>query len=304
MYLFRVIPLVFVFSISTFTSFSQSDYDAKDARLLIHKSSKQDTDDELIAKLESFELSSRDKKNVGASRALVLQRYKLAKYMMENGYSKPKYISDMFAKPFSCSNDVNTSTVSSNSYTYDEAISYVNVFMNLGLKVDIRSIYLLEDDEENNKELIIYLKKHLSEKDKAGLDQREFYRKFQDEKTSIPELQKMLDSTGAVMKDDYLFKSIYRDFDWIKFCVENGANVNFRYGGNTPLTKIAGSSNEEKIMYLINQGANICAENHKGKNCYKIAKKSFRKKKKNASEEAIERMERIETVFKEKTKDC
>ena len=297
--------LIFIFSFIYSLAISQKKYTATDARILLNKSTSIQTDSELIEILKTYNLSGSEKQNVSMTPAMTLQRFELAKYMLEEGFRAPKDISYMFDTPFSCGGVKNNMKVSENVYSYEETVNYIEYFLAKGLVVNHRSMMLLEKDMEANAKLISYLRMNLPEKDIIALEQLEFQIKFREKDYDLVLLQSLLDTTRAVMKTEYLVFASNKTVELIDFCIQNGASVNASSYDQYAIHAAAYTSNIALTKHLINNGADLCVVDKYGNSSLDFTKRGYKaSKKRKASENTLNNYKEVLNFIKNETKNC
>lgn len=297
--------LIFTFSFIYSLAISQKKYTATDARILVNKSTPTQTDSEIIEILKTYNLSKSEKQNMSMTPAMTLQRFELAKYMLEEGFRAPKDISHMFDKPFSCGGVKSNMKVSENVYSYEETVNYIEYFMEKGLVVNNRSMMLLDKDMEANAKLISYLRMNLPEKELAALEQLDFQIKFREKDYDLVLLQSLLDTTRAVMKTEYLVFASNKTIELIDFCIKNGASVNGSSYDQYPIHAAAYTSNIELTKHLINKGADLCTVDKYGNSSLDFTKRGYKaSKKRKASESTLNNYKEVLAFIKAETKDC
>ena len=269
--------------LATFLSFSLigiSQYTDTDVRVYLNNSSPHLSDEEMINKLISFELTDKVKKNVPTSTAMTLRRYKLAEYMLINGYDREGLkLSGMYSKPFACGTTKSSLQPSKQVYSDDDILQHTKIFMDLGIEPDSYLIIYLKKDVQKNSKIIDYVYPKLTEEEKATLEQNDFHYLFNDVNVDIATLQKVLDTSRAVMKHEYLIRACSRSVQLVEFCLKNGADINGKEFSETPIFYAVQQPDIEIVKYVLSKGGNICDISSRNVTNLEIAKRALKNSK-------------------------
>lgn len=267
-----------LFFLIAFSSFSQPTYEqrlamaqnkesapAKDIRYLLHHSSRDKSDAELIEMLESIKMTDAAKKNVSIGSAFTLRRYELAKHMTENGYGLPTTMSSLFSKPFS--DGVKNSMQPSNQiFTDEQMMEYMNFFAQKGMEVDVQCINYLEIKKK------LRLKQHaislLTPTGKTKFDEAQIIAEIRNKTTDYTKVDSILAQSEYTLDSNFLFQFSMFPLEKIKEIRAIGGNINSTNSrGDTFLMACIKHARPHIVSYLINDPEiNLCATNKRGEN--------------------------------------
>lgn len=269
---------------------------AKDIRYLLSYSDGNKTDDQLIEMLETIKISDGEKRKVSAEVAFTLNRYKLAKYMIENGYQMPGNLSSMFNKPFS-DGARNKMRPSKQQYTIAETKDYMKLFVNKGMRVDANCITRLE--QRNATELKAYAFEIMSDEDLKTYHMLIIEMILRQQKPDFAKVDSVLAISDFNFGGNYLAKQYNASLQVIKEIRLRGGNINsVNNQGETLLMLVIRRGRPEVVQYLLNENkTNICAKNNIGENAlYYLKKKVSSRISKSSSYKSL--------IKQLKTMDC
>jgi hypothetical protein len=245
---------------------------AKDIRYLLHYSDGEKSDDELISMLETIKISGMEKRSVTAGSALTLNRYKLAKYMIERGYGIPNSLSAMFGKPFS-DGAKNNMRPSKQQYTIEETKEYMKYFVEKGMHVDGTCITRLETRDAI--ELRDYAFELMSDADRKSYQRSVIEMYLRQQKPDLAKVDSVLAISEFNFEGNYMAAQYNASLNVVKEIRSRGGNINAaNKNGETFLMLVIRRGRPEVVQYLLNDPEiKACEVNKSGENALFYMKK-------------------------------
>lgn len=275
---------------------------AQDIRYLLHYSDANKTDDELITMLETIKISDAEKRNVSAGTGFPLNRYKLALYMIENGYRIPVNLSSMFSRPFSDNGVKNIMRPSKQQYSLEETKEYMKFFVDKGMRVNYICINRLENLEKWSSlpklfatELKKYAFELMSDEDLKTYRKLKIETFLRQKKPDFGKIDSILALTdfnfgGNYLANHYIF--ISASLELVKELRNRGGNINaVNKKGETFLMGVVRRGRPEVLQYLLNDTeTNVCTKNKSGETAlYYLKKKASSRISKSKSYKSLKK---------------
>lgn len=250
---------------------NSGDPKASDIRYLIHNSSSESTDQELIDMLNTIKIADQVKREISVESAFTLNRLDFAVYMAENGYKLPQNLSSIFSKPFS-DGAKNHAQPIQRTYSDQEMLKYFDFFIAKGVPVDFRTVEIL--NERNKPELSKYVHAKMTPEELLNYHKIKVFQEFNTQKPNYEIVDSILAISTYKLGDDFLVSLSNAPVEKVKEARKRGAGINGKDSkGVTYLMKSIEQGNRYLVEYLMNDPEiDLCAKNNEGQGVYSYLK--------------------------------